>query len=100
MSRIVFMAAAFMGLAACATASPRADLEDQLLALGFSTDRAECFADELDERLEREDLRDVADFVASLNEAASPGEGLDALLSIDNPRAATAIARAGISCAF
>lgn len=98
--RIILTTALIASLAACATISPRLQLQDQLLDLGFSAERASCMANELDDRLERDDLRDIADFVGSLNDAASPGEGLDALLSIDNPRAAAAIARAGIACAF
>ena len=70
------------------------------MEFGLSHDRASCLASDLDERLDRSDLKDVANFVGELNEAASPGQSLDALLSIENPRAATAIARAGISCAF
>lgn len=95
------IAAASLGLiaSACVT-SPVADIERSFIEFGLSPERAECLAYELKERLDREDLRDVADYVSSLNNVTSPGEALDALISIDNPRAAAAIGRAGIDCAF
>lgn len=85
---------------ACATISPRVRIENRLQEFGVSESRSECLASELDERLDRSDLEAVAEFVGELNEATSAGETLDALLSIDNPRAASAIARAGLACAF
>ena len=85
---------------ACATVSPRMRIENRFVEFGLSEDKARCMGNELDDRLSRSDLRAVADFIGNINEAAAPGESLDALLSIDNPRAAGAIARAGIACAF
>lgn len=85
---------------ACATISPASRIEKQLVSLGVSEARADCLADELDERLGRGDLKDVADFLAGLNRAQTPGRTLDALLAIENPRAARAIASAGVTCAF
>lgn len=87
-------------LASCATVSPQMRIADRLFELGLSEQRADCLADALDERLDREDLSDVADFLGNLNAADSAGGALDAMLSIDNPRIATAIARASVSCAF
>lgn len=87
-------------LFACGSISPRKQVENRFVEFGLSHDRASCLAGDLDERLDRSDLKDVANFVGELNEAASPGQSLDALLSIENPRAASAIARAGIACAF
>ena len=86
--------------ASCATVSPRVRIENRLVELGLSPDRADCLSSELDERLGRSDLASIAEFVGNLNDAGSPGETLDALMSIDNPRAASAIARAGLACAF
>lgn len=85
---------------ACATLSPTDRIEDRFVEFGLSRDRAVCLADELDDRLDGDDLNDVADFLGNLNAATGPGEALDALLSIDNTRAASAIARASIACAF
>ena len=100
MRNIVVTAGMMLLVAACATLSPRIRIENRLQELGMSENRAECLASELDERLDRGDLESVAEFVGELNAASSAGETLDALLSIDNPRAASAIARAGVSCAF
>lgn len=85
---------------ACATISPASRIEKQLVSLGVSEARADCLADELDERLGRGDLKEVADFLEGLNRAQTPGGALDALLAIENPRAARAIASAGVACAF
>ena len=100
MRNIVVTAGMILLVAACATLSPRIRIENRLQELGMSENRAECLASELDERLDRGDLESVAEFVGELNAASSAGQTLDALLSIDNPRAASAIARAGVSCAF
>lgn len=100
MPRFAATACILLMLAACATISPRVRIENRLVQFGLSHQRAACMADELDERLDRGDLAAVADFVGNLNDATSAGEALDALLAIDNPRAAAAIARASIACAF
>ena len=89
-----------LGVAACTTMSAKPRIEDGLMSLGFSQDRAGCLADDLENRLEADDLNNVADFVQSLSAASTPGEGIDALMTIDNPTAAQAIARAAIACAF
>ena len=100
MQKHILFAGAAALLAACATVSPRADVESRFIDFGLTPERAACLAGELDDRLDRNDLIDVANFVGGLSAASSAGEALDALLAIDNPRAASAIARAGISCAF
>ena len=86
--------------AACASLSPRSEVEARFVDFGLSSQRAGCLADELNDRLDRRDMKSVADFVGGLNAAGSPGQALDALLAIENPRAAAAIGAAGISCAF
>ncbi|WP_425410196.1 hypothetical protein [Hyphococcus sp.] len=89
-----------LALAACATISPRLAIENRFVELGLSERRAECMANELDRRLDRSDMNAVADFVGELNAADTTGNVIDALLGIDNARAAGAIATAGVSCAF
>lgn len=89
-----------LALGACAGLSPRADVEQSFINFGLSPTRSACLAEELDERLDRNDMAGVAEYVNGLNAAASPGQALDALISIDNPQAAAAIGAAGISCAF
>lgn len=100
MKRFASLVGAGLMFASCATISPHVRIENRLVESGFSEERADCLAEELDERLDRSDLEAVADFIGNLNAASSPGETLDALIGIDNPRAAAAIARAGIACAF
>lgn len=100
MKKAVALLGASLMLASCATVSPRARIEDRFYELGLSQERSECLADELDERLDRDELKDVADFLTDLNDAGSAGGALDALLSIDNPRIAASIARASVACAF
>ena len=100
MTRKMIIAVVLIFAAGCATLSPRSRIEQRFIEFGLSPERAYCLADELDDRLDRQDLNAVADFVGGLNAASSAGEALDALLSIDNARAASAIARATVSCAF
>ncbi|PQA88571.1 hypothetical protein [Hyphococcus luteus] len=91
---------AALGVAACATLSPRVRIENRFVELGLSENKAECMAHELDERLDRDNMKAVADFVGELNAAGSAGGVLDAMLGIDNARAAAAIAASGVACAF
>ena len=98
--RIILSTGLVLLLAACASVSPRAELRDNFVEFGVSEERAACLADELDERLDRSDLTDVADYINGLNSVDTAGEALDALIRIDNPRAAAAIGSAGLACAF
>jgi len=100
MARIAAIFCVFPMISACAAVSPRARIENRFLEFGVSENRANCLARELDERLDRDDLADVADFIGSLNEATSAGSALDALLGIDNASAAAAIVPSGIACTF
>lgn len=95
---ILFLAA--LSLVACATVSPRARIENRLVNIGLTERKAECMAYELDDRLDRQDLNDVADFLGDVKDASSTGENIDALLNIGNARAAAAIAASGLACAF
>ncbi|MBT8472757.1 MAG: hypothetical protein HKP25_01015 [Marinicaulis sp.] len=98
--RVTIALGAFLFIAACATGGSRGKVENGLIDFGLSEERAECIANELDDRLDRSDMADVAYFLEGINDASSAGGALDALLEIDNPRAATAIGRAGLACAF
>jgi hypothetical protein len=100
MVRTGLLAVAVFAVAACATVSPRVRIENRFMELGLSERKAECMGNELDERLDRSDMNDVADFIGKLNKASTTGENIDALLSIDNARAAGAIAAAGLACTF
>jgi hypothetical protein len=54
--------------------------------------------DELDERLTNEDLQDLAQYTLRLSRADSTLAAIRALMTIDNPRAVTAIGASGVSC--
>ena len=99
MQKLLLIVAA-IALASCATVSPRKRIENRFVEFGLSENKAECLGNELDERLDRSDLNAVADFVGDLNAAETAGGVVDALLGIDNARAAGAIAAAGVACAF
>ncbi|HXI86489.1 MAG TPA: hypothetical protein VNH64_03450 [Parvularculaceae bacterium] len=95
----VFAAALLVALASCATLSPRSRVEAELVSLGLTKARAGCLAGELDRRLDRRDMRAVGDFLGSLR--GNDGDNvLDALRKMDNPRAVSAMAGAGIACAI
>ena len=91
--------AAFFAAGACATAA-KVTIEDRLQAIGLPAGQAGCMADQLEERLSSEDLQDLARYTVTLSRADSPGQAVDALLQIDNPRAVTAIGASGVSCIF
>jgi len=84
----------------CAANGGANRLKQQFLAIGLSPDRTTCLVEELDDRLDQQDIREISSFLDDINRSNSAGETLDALLSIDNPDVATAIAKSGISCAF
>jgi len=100
MQKFILIALIGLTIAACATVSPRIRVENRFQELGLSEKKAKCMANEIDDRLDRKDMKAVAEFVGNLNAAESAGQTLDALLSIDNARAAGAIAAAGVACAF
>lgn len=95
--RFVSAALALMTLASCATAA-KATLNDRFRAIGLSADMADCMVDDLDQRLDDDDLRDLAKYTVGLSRADTPMEAIDSLLEIDNPRAVAAIGRAAFSC--
>lgn len=95
--RIVSAALALTMLGSCATAA-KATLNDRFRAIGLSADMSDCMVDDLDQRLDDNDLRDLARYTVGLSRADTPMEAIDALLGIDNPRAVAAIGRAAFSC--
>ncbi|MFZ5618425.1 MAG: hypothetical protein ACOZAA_14020 [Pseudomonadota bacterium] len=95
--RFVSAALALTMLASCATAA-KATLNDRFRAIGLSADMADCMVDDLDQRLDDNDLRDLAKYTVGLSRADTPMEAIDSLLEIDNPRAVAAIGRAAFSC--
>lgn len=101
MKKVALGAALMMLVAACAsTLSPRDRIFDQLIGFGFSDKRATCVSDELDMRLARDELSNVADFFSGLNDIDGFAGLRSAILSIDDPDTAQASARAFLACVF
>ncbi len=88
-----------LALSGCVTVA-KYTIKDNLVDMGFSPGKASCMADQLEERLSDEDIQDLARYTAGLSRADSPGQALDALMKVDNARAAGAITASGISCLF
>ncbi|MGV6801646.1 MAG: hypothetical protein ACWA5L_06970 [bacterium] len=89
----------FTAITGCATVA-KYSIKDSLIDIGIPKNRAACMAEQLDERLSDDDLRALDRYMKSLSKAATPGQALDALLKVDNPRAVGAITASGVSCAF
>ena len=100
MKRFILLTSILAMTTSCASVAPRQSIEDQFVDFGFNRDRAACLADELQDRLDRDDLSDLADYISGLNSVDTPRQALDALLRIENPRAVAAIGPAGLSCAL
>ena len=83
--------------ASCATAA-RYTLQDRFRAIGLPASTADCMVDELDERLSNEDLQDLAQYTLRLSRADSTFAAIRSLMTIDNPRAVTAIGASGVQC--
>jgi len=84
-------------IAGCATAA-RYTLQDRFRAIGLSAEIADCMVDDLDQRLSSEDLQDLAKYTLRLSRADSTYAAIRSLMTIDNPRAVTAIGASGVSC--
>jgi hypothetical protein len=97
MQRIVSAALAAIMLVGCATAA-RVTLADRFRAIGIPADTSDCMVDELDERLTSEDLQDLARYTVRLSRADTTMAAIRSLMTIDNPRAVTAIGASGVSC--
>ncbi len=95
--RFVSAALSLALLASCATAA-KMTLNDRFRAIGLSADMADCMVDDLDDRLDDRDLRDLAEYTVGLSRADSAMEAVDSLLRIDNPRAVAAVGRAAFGC--
>ena len=88
---------ALLVVTGCATAA-RYTLQDRFRAIGIPAGTADCMVDELDQRLTNEDLQDLARYTLRLSRADSTFEAVRSLMTIDNPRAVTAIGRSAVSC--
>jgi hypothetical protein len=84
-------------ISACATAA-RYTLQDRFRAIGIPAATADCMVDELEQRLSSEDIQDLARYTLRLSRADSTLTAIRSLMTIDNPRAVTAIGASGVSC--
>ncbi len=81
----------------CATAV-RYTLQDRFRAIGIAGETADCMVDELEQQLSQDDLQDLARYTFDLARASSTGAAIRALMTIDNPRAVTAVGKSGVTC--
>lgn len=81
----------------CATAA-RYTLQDRFRAIGIPAGTADCMVDELGDRLSDDDLQDLARYTLRLARADSTFAAVQSLMTIDNPRAVTAVGRSAVSC--
>lgn len=86
-----------LSVTAYATAA-RLTLQDRFRAIGIPATTADCMVDELEQRLSAEDVQDLARYTVRLARADSTLAAIRSLMTIDNPRAVTAIGASGISC--
>lgn len=94
---IIMGLAALITVTGCATAA-RYTLQDRFRAIGIPAGTADCMVDEVDQRLSDEDLQDLARYTLRLSRADSTFAAVQSLMTIDNPRAVTAIGRSAVSC--
>ena len=97
MRRMILSSLVLLLLAGCATAA-RYTLQDRFRAIGLPDQTADCMVDELDQRLSSQDLTDLAQYTLRLSRSDSTLGAIRALMSIDNPRAVTAIGASGAAC--
>jgi len=86
-----------LAMTACATAA-RYTLQDRFRAIGIPAGTADCMVDDLEQRLSGEDVQDLARYTLNLARADSTFAAIQSLMTIDNPRAVTAVGRSGVSC--
>ena len=95
--KAAIIAVALAQAAACATAI-RYTLQDRFRAIGIAGETADCMVDELEARLSQDDLQDLAQYTFELARADSTLAAIRALMTIDNPRAVTAVGKSGVAC--
>jgi|GEM_PF-1106724 len=96
-TRIAGAMAALLLVIGCASAV-RYTLQDRFRAIGIGAETADCMVDDLEQRLSQDDLQDLARYTFELSRADSTLGAIRSLMTIDNPRAVTAIGKSGVSC--
>ena len=94
---VVVVSAALLMAAGCTTAV-RYTLQDRFRAIGLAGETADCMVGELEQRLSQDDLQDLARYTFTLARADSNFAAIRALMSIDNPRAVSAVGKSGVTC--
>ena len=97
--RLLTTAALLATLSACATVA-NATIENRLVDLGLSQQRASCMADELDARLDDQDMTRLARHAVTLSRSDTPSEVVDALAGIDDFGITRAVIASGTACLF
>lgn len=95
--QIACASAALATILGCATAV-RYTLQDRFRAIGIGAETADCMVGELEQRLSQDDLQDLARYTFNLSRADSTAAAIRSLMTIDNPRAVTAVGKSGVSC--
>lgn len=97
LTQVAGAGAAFLMILGCATAV-RYTLQDRFRAIGIGAETADCMVSELEQRLSQDDLQDLARYTFNLSRASSTPAAIRSLMTIDNPRAVTAVGKSGVSC--
>ena len=102
MRRIATLAL-MLSLAACATVDPRVVVRDKLIEAGLKPPMADCMAEKLVRKLDRDQLRELA-HAANLPHQDVGRMSIDDLLyrlrAIQDPRVVEVVTRAGLGCAI
>lgn len=97
--RTLALGLSLLAVTACATVS-KLTIADRLENLGLSRDRSVCMADELDDRLNDDQLNKFARFTVELDRADTALEAISSLRQIEDPRIARAVTASAFSCAL
>lgn len=98
-TRLLASSALLLAVTACATAS-KLTIADRLEDLGLSRDRSVCMADELDDRLNDDQLAKFARFTVRLEEADTALAAIGSLRQIEDAKIARAVTASAFSCAL
>ena len=92
-----------LALASCAAIDPRVQVRDRLIDAGLTPPMADCMAEKLVRRLDRDQLKELAHAASLPHEDVgrmSIDQLIDRLRAIQDPRVVEVVTRAGIGCAI
>jgi len=96
--KFIFAGLFAIGLVTGGATLTTATLENRLQAIGLSADTASCMATDLNESLSQDDVIDLTRYTFNIATSSSTLGVIRELLKIDNPRAVSAVGKAGVSC--